>query len=117
MATSGYAKDQLILKWLLEGIIRVDPATGQVWNRRYRYPVGFKTRAGYLRSSVRYKGQRYFYQVHRAIWVSQKGAVPEGLELDHINGVKTDNRLTNLEVVTGKVNKQRYHAAKARTKP
>lgn len=30
---------------------------------------------------------------HRIIWEMFNGAIPEGKEIDHINGVKSDNRI------------------------
>jgi hypothetical protein len=38
--------------------------------------------------------------VHRIIWQSFNGPIPDGFEINHKNGVKHDNRLVNLEPVT-----------------
>ncbi len=38
--------------------------------------------------------------VHRLVLVAFVGPCPEGLEVNHKNGIKTDNRLANLEYVT-----------------
>lgn len=38
--------------------------------------------------------------VHRVIWESVHGPIPHGLEVNHLNGIKHDNRIANLEVVT-----------------
>lgn len=37
---------------------------------------------------------------HRLIWETFKGPIPEGMVINHKNGIKTDIRLENLEVVT-----------------
>lgn len=37
---------------------------------------------------------------HRVIWIASNGPIPEGLEINHKNGKKGDNRLDNLELVT-----------------
>lgn len=41
---------------------------------------------------------------HRLIWESFNGTIPSGLQINHKNGLKNDNRLENLEVVTVSVN-------------
>ncbi len=38
--------------------------------------------------------------VHRLVWQAFNGPIPNGLVINHISGVKTDNRLVNLEMVT-----------------
>ena len=40
------------------------------------------------------------HQAHRLIWVYLNGNIPEGLEIDHIDGDKTNNRIDNLRLAT-----------------
>ena len=42
--------------------------------------------------------------VHRLIWETFNGEIPEGYEIDHINTIRNDNRLENLRLVTHKEN-------------
>ena len=44
------------------------------------------------------------YLVHRLVWIAFNGIIPEGLQVNHINEVKTDNRLSNLNLMTAKEN-------------
>jgi len=44
--------------------------------------------------------KRKTWRSHRFVWEYFNGKIPEGLEIDHINGDKTDNRLENLRLVT-----------------
>lgn len=37
---------------------------------------------------------------HRLIWTRVHGPIPGHLEINHINGIKSDNRIANLELVT-----------------
>lgn len=54
-------------------------------------------------------GKRVKRLVHRLVWEDANGQIPKGMCINHINGVKTDNRLENLEVVTYRENNA--HAA------
>jgi len=42
--------------------------------------------------------------LHRAVWEAFRGTIPEGMEIDHINGEKPDNRLENLRLACHKTN-------------
>ena len=45
------------------------------------------------------------YRCHRYIWEMHNGAIPDGYIIDHINGVRDDNRLENLRLCTPSQNK------------
>lgn len=49
---------------------------------------------GYIRISR----DNVIHFMHRWIWEQVFGPIPDGYEIDHINGVRTDNRLDNLLV-------------------
>lgn len=55
-----------------------------------------KSKYGY--HSINYKNKTYL--VHRLIWETFVGEIPKGLQINHIDGNKSNNRLSNLEVVT-----------------
>lgn len=47
--------------------------------------------------------------VHKLVVETFIGPVPKALQIDHINGDKTDNRLCNLEIVTCSTNNKRAY--------
>jgi hypothetical protein len=57
--------------------------------------AGWKHCAGYV--SLRVDGKDWL--AHRLIWLMATGEIPDG-EIDHKNGDRSDNRLSNLRVVT-----------------
>lgn len=44
------------------------------------------------------------YLVHRLVWEAFNGQIPENMQVNHINEIKTDNRLSNLNLMTCKEN-------------
>ena len=73
--------------------------TGQVLRLR-------KCRSGYFDVLLNYKGQEKRFYVHSLVATAFVEGWREGLEVNHKNGVKTDNRAENLEWVTSSENKQ-----------
>ena len=47
--------------------------------------------------------------LHRAIWETVYGPIPDGLTIDHINSKRNDNRIENLQLLTHAANVQRKH--------
>ena len=59
---------------------------------------------GYQRVCLCKKGKKKHHRVATLVYEAFVGLVPEGMEIDHINGDNTDNRLNNLRVCTHKEN-------------
>lgn len=50
--------------------------------------------------------ERMSFSAHRLIWQLFFGPIPDGMEIDHINGTKTDNRIENLRLLSTADNQQ-----------
>ena len=48
--------------------------------------------------------KRINYYQHRFVYEVFRGLIPRRFEIDHVNGIKTDNRLKNLQLLTHKQN-------------
>lgn len=59
-----------------------------------------KTPLGYLQVRSMHNGKRIHALAHRLIWQYFFGDIPDGLIINHKNGIKNDNRPRNLEIVT-----------------
>lgn len=63
-----------------------------------------KSGNGYMYCSGGTKATKKPKRVHRLIWEAFNGEIPDGMEIDHINTNRCDNRLCNLQLCTRKEN-------------
>jgi len=60
---------------------------------------------GYLKTTLCKEGKMYFYPTHRLVAMAFIPNIHNKREVNHINGIKTDNNVENLEWVTSSENK------------
>jgi hypothetical protein len=88
---------------VLQKKFEYNPENGTLTRKSNNQPAGYLTERGWLRVKV----DNTHYRVHRIAWKMFYGEdPPTGLDIDHINRNKTDNRITNLRVVTRSENVQ-----------
>lgn len=95
------------------------PSTGEFkWlrNGRGKYmrqgaPAGRVSKDGYLVTTV----DGHLCMAHRLAWLVATGAWPTG-EIDHIDGDKLNNRISNLRDVSRQVNQQNARRVRADSK-
>ena len=85
----------------------------KTWNSRFAgKEIGSRHTHGYLKACINY--EQHF--VHRLAFAHYYGRWPEN-EIDHINGIRTDNRIENLRDVTRTENLQNQKLSSLRSRP
>jgi hypothetical protein len=109
-------KEKLSPEQFFKENLRYDELTGKLfWKTKVKNAsvgdeAGCKTANGYrvvYANGVQFKG-------HRVVWLLYYGEWPK-LRIDHINGVRDDNRICNLRDVAAYVNSQNLRTASARS--
>ena len=103
----------MLTKDELQKVVTYDKETGAfTWNtqagcRNAGDKCGGVDPNGYSRFTINKK----LYTAHRLAWLYVYGEMPSG-DIDHINGIKSDNRIANLRVVSKSGNAQNRAARK-----
>lgn len=109
--------DEQCIELVATGYFRVDE-DGSIWRLQTRSRTGRRRaipprRADY-RESNGYRrirlGKHGTITAHRLVWLALRGAIPAGLEVNHKNLNKSDNRIDNLELLTHVENVQHAYA-------
>lgn len=80
-------------------------ADGNIYSRLTKKMLkSWEMKDGYMRIGLRICGKRKMYLVHRLVAEAFLGEIRDGLEVNHINAIKSDNRVENLEIVTPREN-------------
>lgn len=88
----------IFLRW------RYDPKTGVVSGRGGK-PIGSKRKDGALQALVYIPSGKTSVLIHRAAYLLKTGAWPRH-EIDHENGIRSDNRWRNIRPATRGQNRQ-----------
>jgi len=80
------------------GILSVNLKIGAVFTRKGQMKC-ISTR-GYVVGTVHLNGQRKQVKAHQVVWIAARGPVADARVVDHINRIKTDNRISNLRLVS-----------------
>lgn len=89
----------------LSGLYSATPA-GEVFSTHGGAPRKMKLTPikGYLKFNAHVSGRQLSISVHRFVWRAVRGPIPAGLQVNHKNFDKSDNRVSNLELLTHQEN-------------
>jgi len=100
----------------LKSCFRYDPETGNIFwvakgkGKIKKKPAGSKLYTGYIGICM---GPKRIL-AHRIAWALHSGSWPDK-QIDHINGIKTDNRIKNLRLATNSQNGKNHGKNKNNT--
>ena len=89
---------------LLKELLNYDPDTGVfTWlDTRHNHVkvgsvAGTKNDTGYITIKINSSS----YKAHRLAWIYMHGNIPKSMQVDHINGIRDDNRYENIRLAKG----------------
>ena len=81
------------------------PNEGKIWSYKRNRFVGRKDKKGYWFCTLTADdGTQWTTRVHRLVWECVNGAIPQGMQVNHIDENKDNNSISNLNLMTCKEN-------------
>jgi hypothetical protein len=102
--------DTLAKQMLDRGTLRVDLASGAITRPNGKRAEVLDKRLGYGRIAV-YSKPLTWAMAHRVVWIAAHGLIPDGLQVNHRNRRRWDNRIDNLELVAATGNQRHWRGA------
>lgn len=103
---------------LVHSYIDYDPETGKLtWKKSPKHGINVGDEVGWIDA----KGYRRFklfgmnWSAHRYIWLWMVGYIDDSIQIDHVNGIKDDNRWCNIRAATATQNAQNKSIQKSNT--
>lgn len=92
--------------WIrLAGLVYWVDEFGNIDKRRGQgYLKPFPDKDGYLKVVVYIKGKSNNFLVHRIVYEAFFGQIPDGMSIDHVDGNKVNNHISNLQLLTPEEN-------------
>ena len=76
----------------------------KVNRNRYNKPGDIAGRLSPTNGYLYVKVNQEVKSVHSIIWEMHNGEIPDGMEIDHVNHIRTDNHIENLRLVSRQQN-------------
>lgn len=101
----------------LKELFHYEPETGlftrikQVSNSKAGFVMRHRNTGGHVQFAI----DKKLYQAHRLAWFYVYGSLPVGF-IDHINGVRHDNRISNLREASHSINAQNIRSHRSDNK-
>lgn len=95
----------------IKSLFNYDSFSGVITFRHNRKPLTTMSSNGYLVARL---GNECFMS-HRVAWIISNGIIPDGLEVDHVDGDKLNNRIENLRLVSHSENMKNVGKRKSNT--
>lgn len=93
--------DEKIVAMIAVGHVVVDTVSGTITSRSGQRMHTCIHTNGYVRLSVSTSGKQHRFYVHRIVWIAGNGIPMDSeFQVNHLNGIRTDNRISNLDMVS-----------------
>lgn len=108
MALPSLENDKLFMKLYKLGLFKITKS-GKITYLPTSFIFTKIGSSGYIPISVKHEGKKKAIQAHRFVWLVYKGKIPYGKVINHLDGLKDNNKLSNLECASySRNNKHSY---------